>query len=376
MRIGIIGTRGIPNAYGGFEQFAEHFAVRMAKKGHEVSVYTSHNHPYIATQYKSVKLISCYDPEYLLGTAGQFIYDLNCIRDCRNRNFDIILQLGYTSSTIWSWLYPKDAVLVTNMDGLEWKRTKYSKPVRYFLRYAEKWGVKFSNYLIADSKGIQEYLHNHYNARSIYVPYGADLYKPNKDYHFALDTFSIKPYEYDLAIARFEPENNIEPILNAYAATPGKKLLLVGNHNATAFGRKMYKAFGKYKHIIFAGPVFEMAYLNALRHYARLYIHGHSVGGTNPSLLEAMACGPTICAYNNIFNKYVLGNDAFYFNDQNDLKGIITRSFLKEDHKQWQYNNEQKILDEYNWESVTEKLATCFNEWKYGKRLLQAFYAS
>lgn len=376
MRIGIIGTRGIPNAYGGFEQFAEHFAVRMAKKGYDVSVYASHNHPYIATQYKNVKLISCYDPEYMLGTAGQFIYDFNCIRDSRNRNFDVILQLGYTSSTVWSWLYPKDAILVTNMDGLEWKREKYSKPVRYFLRYAEKWGVRFSDHLIADSKGIQEYLQDSYNAGSTYIPYGADLYEGNKDHHFALDAFSVRPYGYDLVIARFEPENNIEAILAAYASVPDRDLLLVGNHEATAFGKKMYKSYSSYEHIHFAGPVFEMAHLNALRYYARLYVHGHSVGGTNPSLLEAMACGSLICAHNNIFNKHVLDNDALYFNDKNDLKQIIAEPLSKERHAQWQYNNGQKILKEYNWERVTEKLASCFNEWKYGKRLQQAFYVS
>src|ERR1700761_1406535 len=105
MKIGIIGTRGIPNQYGGFEQFAETFSTRMVEKGHEVIVYNSHRHPYTQKTYKDVQIVSCYDPEYLLGTAGQFVYDFNCIRDSRRQGFDIILQLGYTSSTIWSWLY-------------------------------------------------------------------------------------------------------------------------------------------------------------------------------------------------------------------------------------------------------------------------------
>src|ERR1700733_12147755 len=162
MKIGIIGTRGIPNQYGGFEQFAEKFSTKMVEKGHDVIVYTSHRHPYNESHYKNVQLVRCFDPEYLIGTAGQFIYDFNCIRNCRSQDFDIILQLGYTSSTIWSWLYPKSSILVTNMDGLEWTRAKYKKATQYFLPHAEKRGVHYSHYLIADSKGIQAYLLDKY----------------------------------------------------------------------------------------------------------------------------------------------------------------------------------------------------------------------
>src|SRR5215469_9735731 len=154
MNIGIIGTRGIPNQYGGFEQFAEFIAPALVERGHAVTVYNSSLHPYKENNWKGVNLVHQYDAEGKLGTAGQFIYDFNCIKDSRKRKFDVILQLGYTSSSVWSFLFPKKSVLVTNMDGLEWKRTKYSKPVRRFLRYAEKWAATYSDFLIADSKGI------------------------------------------------------------------------------------------------------------------------------------------------------------------------------------------------------------------------------
>ena len=157
MKIGILGTRGVPNHYGGFEQFAEFFSVFLAEKGHEVYVYNSHTHPYQEKEFKGVKLIHCHDPENKIGTIGQFIYDLNCILDARKKNFDIILQLGYTSSSVWFKLHPKNAVVITNMDGLEWKRTKYSKPVQQALKWAEKLAVKNSDFLIADSLGIQNY---------------------------------------------------------------------------------------------------------------------------------------------------------------------------------------------------------------------------
>ena len=176
MKIGIIGTRGIPNYYGGFEQFAEYLSVDLVKAGHEVFVYNSHSHPFQESNWNGVNIIHCNDPEDKMGTAGQFIYDLNCILDSRKRKFDIILQLGYTSSSIWGWLLPSKSIIVTNMDGLEWKRSKYSKPVQKFLQFAEYLGVKFSDHLIADSVGIQSYLKEKYKKDSVYIPYGANVF--------------------------------------------------------------------------------------------------------------------------------------------------------------------------------------------------------
>ena len=162
MKIAILGTRGIPNHYSGFEQFAEFFSVFLVEKGHDVYVYNSHDHLYQEKTFNGVNLIHQYDPEYKFGTFGQFIYDYNCIMDSRKRNFDIILQLGYTSNSIWFFLLPKKPIIITNMDGLEWKRSKYSKPVQQFLRFAERLAVKSSDFLISDSLGIQKYIDSKY----------------------------------------------------------------------------------------------------------------------------------------------------------------------------------------------------------------------
>ena len=134
MKIGILGTRGIPNHYGGFEHFAEHLSKGLVERGHDVTVYNSHKHPYHEKEWNGIKITHCFDPEYILGGAGQFVYDLNCILDARKRNYDIILMLGYTSSSVWGKLYPKNSIVITNMDGLEWKRAKFSKPVQNFLK--------------------------------------------------------------------------------------------------------------------------------------------------------------------------------------------------------------------------------------------------
>src|SRR5437868_1013378 len=132
LKIAILGTRGIPNNYGGFEQITERLSGGLADKGHELTVYNPHHHPYRENKWKNVRLVHCYDPE-AWPTAGQFIYDLNCIRHARKENYDVILFMGYTSSSIWHGFFPRESLIISNMDGLEWKRAKYNPLVRRFL---------------------------------------------------------------------------------------------------------------------------------------------------------------------------------------------------------------------------------------------------
>jgi hypothetical protein len=303
MRIAILGTRGIPNYYGGFEQCAEFLATGLVEHGHEVLVYNSHDHPYKESSWRGVTLIHCYDPENRLGTAGQFIYDLNCILDLRKRKVDVILQLGYTSSSIWGWLLPQGTVVTTNMDGLEWKRTKYSSKVKNFLLKAEKLGVKYSDHLISDSKGIQDYLKEKYKKDSHYIPYGADVFtNPRED---ILDEYRLRKQDYDLLIARLEPENSIEIILDGVRKADIKRdFLVIGNH-ATKYGQYLKDKYKNIQYIQFLGGIYDMEKLNSIRYYSNIYFHGHTVGGTNPSLLEAMASNSLVCANDNPFNRYI-----------------------------------------------------------------------
>ncbi|MGZ3822981.1 MAG: DUF1972 domain-containing protein [Mucilaginibacter sp.] len=180
LKIAILGTRGIPNHYGGFEHISEYVSAGLVKRGHSVTVYNSHNHPYTRDTWNGVNIKHCFDPEFLMGTAGQFIYDLNCLTDARKQKFDVVLLMGYTSSSIWGKLYPQNCAIITNMDGLEWKRSKYSKPVQQFLKYAEKLAVKYSHFYISDSRVIKEYLEDKYHIDSQYIPYGADVYSEHE----------------------------------------------------------------------------------------------------------------------------------------------------------------------------------------------------
>jgi len=351
MKIAILGTRGIPNNYGGFEQFAEYLSDYLFKKNHEVYVYNAHNHPFQGKKFNGINLIHKFDPESRIGTVGQFIYDFNCILDSRNRNFEIILQLGYTSSSIWAWILPKKSVIVTNMDGLEWKRTKYLKPIRWFLKYAEKLAVKTSDFLIADSIGIQAYLKEKYNINSKYIAYGAKVFEhPNEA---ILEEYDVKKNQYNLLIARLEPENNIETILEGITNCKSNlPFLVIGKHD-TSLGNYLKEKFRNTIYIRFLGGIYNQNHLNNLRYFSNLYFHGHSVGGTNPSLLEAMASSALVIANNNTFNKSILGNDAFYFNNSDDISRLSTN--VKSDHLQMVQNNIVKITTIYEWDLINNQ---------------------
>lgn len=363
MKIAIIGTRGIPNHYGGFEQCAEYLALGLVQRGFEVLVYNSHNHPYQESSWQNVEIVHCYDPEYKLGTIGQFIYDLNCIWDIRKRKVDVILQLGYTSSSVWGWLLPKNVIVTTNMDGLEWKRAKYSKPVRQFLTYAEKLGVKYSDYLIADSVGIQEYLKDKYGSASVYIPYGANVFE-NPDAS-ALKDYNVEPCQYNMLIARLEPENSIEIILDGVNESGSELPFLVIGKHTTKYGEYIKNKYAENRKIIFVGGVYNIDVLNNLRHFSNLYFHGHTVGGTNPSLLEAMASDALICAHDNVFNGSIVEGDGFYFKDKADVADLI-KSKQKGEYQILLENNRRKIVETYNWERITSQYADHLTEISHG----------
>jgi len=360
MRVAIIGTRGVPNFYGGFEQFAEYLSSSLIEKGHQVTVYNSHDHPYQQDNWKGVQIIHCFDPEDKIGTIGQFIYDFNCILDARRRKFDVILQLGYTSSSVWGWLLPrKKCVVTTNMDGLEWKRTKYTKPVQSFLKWAEKLAVRYSDHLIADSIGIQKYLKTKYQKEAIYIPYGATVFEKPDD--SCLADYGLHKFQYNMLVARLEPENNIETILDGVvAANTNIPFLVIGKHE-TVFGEYLKNKYSHMASIRFLGGMYDMYLLNNLRHYSNIYFHGHTVGGTNPSLLEAMASQCFICAHNNIFNRSILGEDAFYFKNATEIAEVLKKEF-KIDYFHLVRKNEEKIRLYYSWPKIVEQYLIHFKK--------------
>ena len=363
MKIAFVSTRGIPNNYGGFEQFAEYISVGMAQRGHEVVVYSPKFHPYQESTYKGVRIKHIYSPETWMGSSvGSFFYDFASLRDAlKKEDFDIIYEAGYTSiipAYIWFNVKKrKRPIFTTNMDGLENKRSKFSPMVRRFLDWEEKMAVKYSHYLIADNMGIHDYYKEKYGKESKFLAYGADIHDDFKAEY--LEEFGLKSEEYYILIARLEPENNIVMAIEGYLHSKenGRRPLIVVGKTNTPHGKELVEKYGNERNVEFVGGIYDFKKLDSVRHFSKAYFHGHSVGGTNPSLLEAMAAGCFIFAHDNIFNRAVLKENAFYYPSADKVTEYLTRIDTIAEGSKIQYTarNIEVIRNEYSWESLIDK---------------------
>lgn len=368
MKIAFVSTRGIPNNYGGFEQFAEYISVGLVARGHDVTVYSPHFHPYKESSYKGVKIKHIYSPEKWMGSSvGSFFYDFSSLRDAlKNENFDIIYEAGYTSiipAYIWFNIKNrKNPIVVTNMDGLEYKRSKFNPLVQKFIFWEEKMAVKHSHYLIADNMGIHDYYKEKYRRDSKFIAYGADIHTD-----FNVDTLSeydVTADNYYILIARLEPENNIEMAIQGYLKSNenGKKPLLIIGNTTTPHGKYLSGKYGHIDSVRFLGGIYNFKVLDDLRHFSSAYFHGHSVGGTNPSLLEAMAAGCFILANDNIFNRSVLKDNAIYYNSPDEVTRILNDEKCFSDKEVLIANNIQRISTDYSWERLVDQHEEYFKE--------------
>lgn len=369
MKIAFISTRGIPNNYGGFEQFAEYISVGLVQRGHEIVVYSPHFHPYKENIYKGVRIKHIYSPEtWMGGSVGSFFYDFSSLKDALKReHFDIIYEAGYTSIVpAYIWFNVKNIkypIFTTNMDGLEYKRTKFNKWVQKFIFWEERTTVKHSHYLIADNMGIHDYYKEKYGKESKFLAYGANIYD-NYDARL-LEEFGLKVDEYFLLIARLEPENNIEMAIKGYLQSNAtdKPLIIVGKTN-TPHGKYLVEEYGSQSKVKFVGGIYDFDKLNSVRHFSYAYFHGHSVGGTNPSLLEAMASDCFILAHDNIFNRAVLKNNAVYYSSSRQVVSVLNRmdDIVIQHKNQYIANNLEEIRVEYSWEKLVDEHEQYF-EW-------------
>jgi len=321
MRIAIIGTRGIPNNYGGFEQFAEYISTGLADNGHEVTVYNPHFHPYQEDTFGKVAIQKIYCPEAKLGSAGHFIYDYLSLKHAVKSGVDAIYAAGYGTLAPALTIMGRIPILVVNMDGIEWKRSKWNWATSRLMKLFERITVRRAAYIVSDNEGIREYYKTQFNRDSFFIAYGADpVYTFDAS---VLSAYGLQPHGYFLCIARLEPENNIETFLDGYCLATGhpEPFVVVGNYSLK-YGQYLREKY-KDRNVLFFGPIYEKHYLDNLRHFAKLYFHGHSVGGTNPSLLEAMATGCFIAAHDNSFNRSVLKDNALFFTDAKEVKTLL-----------------------------------------------------
>src|SRR4030095_787558 len=211
--------------------------------------------------------------------------------------------------------------------------------------------------LIADSIGIKDYIQTKYQKEALYIPYGADIPESFSDSYLA--NFSLQSNQYYLLIARMEPENNIETIIQGYQQSQQQFPLIIIGCTQNKHGQFLLKKYASAS-IRFRGAIYEHNTINALRHFSALYFHGHSVGGTNPSLLEAMACGSNIVAHDNVFNKSILGDDASYFSTAHDVIKIINQPFQQEVTSRNCQNNIEKIKAMYHWKKIISDYEAIF----------------
>jgi glycosyltransferase involved in cell wall biosynthesis len=355
----ILGTRGIPAQHGGFETFAEDLSLHLAARGHRVTVYCqteslgTPSAGALVDTWSGVRRVLIPAPNHAIGTVS---YDWASTLHA-SRDSGVVLTLGYNTA-VFSLAYRfRHMPSVMNMDGIEWKRQKWSLPEKVWLWLNERAGSRFANHLVADHPEIAAHLRAHTPANKITViPYGADavIDAPTA----ALEPYSLSSKGYYLLIARPEPENSILEIVRAFDSNRVRTpLLVLGNYNPgrNAYHRQVKEAARR--NVIFAGSIYDRATVQALRFHAKAYIHGHRVGGTNPSLVESLGAGNAILAHDNPFNRWVAGPGALYFRGARDLEQTIAalegaphRFFEMEQASRERHSHEftkEKILSAY-----------------------------
>ncbi len=322
-RLIILGIRGIPAAHGGFETFAQRLAPYLRDCGWRVTVYCqgSSSGRREEDQWEGIHRIHI--PVQREGAAGTVEFDIKCIRDVARLD-GTILTLGYNTGFLSTWLRMQGRRNLINMDGIEWKRAKYGVGPRAYLWLNEWLAASAGNDLIADHPKIADHLARRVSRDKIHIiPYGADrIDTADPD---LLAPFGVEPNRFLTIIARPEPENSVLEMVQAFSAKPrGAKLLVLGKYlRSHAYQSKVLDSAGP--EVIFPGAIYEKPVVDAMRYYSLAYLHGHRVGGTNPSLVEALGAGNAVIAHDNMFNRWVAGAAGLYFTDVDTCERHITR---------------------------------------------------
>lgn len=314
-KLSILGCRGIPAKYGGFETFAQNLALYLTSRGWSITVYCEYNdgHKLVEEHWNGIRLIHI--PVAGHNAVSSIIFDLKATLHSLGEN-NLIFVLGYNTAIFSIFYRLKGQINIMNMDGLEWQRAKWKLPEKLWL-YINDWcGCWLANHLIADHPAIKEHLQSRISSEKITViPYGEDVID-QADVSL-LQPYNLVPHEYVLVIARVEPENHILEIVSSFVSKKrGRKLIVLGRYIPEKFPYHQKVLTLQNEEVIFPGAIYDRQVVNALRFYACLYVHGHSVGGTNPSLVESLAASNPILAHDNRFNRWVAGKGAHYFKNQ------------------------------------------------------------
>lgn len=359
-RIAIIGTTGLPARYGGFETLAEHLVSSLAGE-FDITVYCSSK--YFGKRgerqetYKGARL------HYINLNANGYQsipYDfLSMIHAIRNN--DVLLLLGVSGALLLPFLklFTKKPILV-NIDGQEWKREKWNWIAKKILGVSEKLAVAFADQVIADNKVIQNYVEREYRRENtLLIEYGGDhvQHLPLRAETKIKYPFLQQPYAFN--VSRIEPENNIHLILDAFSRCPERNLVIVGLWNHGQYGMDLKKRYSGYPNIFLLDPIYDQNALNEIRANADVYVHGHSAGGTNPGLVEAMCLGLPVISFGVSYNRETTNHRARYFSNKEELLTII-QEMSPAEKKTIGREMKQYGLRKYTWQRITSLYAAAF----------------
>jgi glycosyltransferase involved in cell wall biosynthesis len=327
MKIAILGSRGIPASYGGFETFAENLAVGLAKEGYDVGVYCPSYQKYQEKTYKGASLVHILSWDNLfenriLRAIANLLYDIFSLFHVSFSKYDLVYMLGYASgpALVIPRLFGK--TVVVNPDGLEWKSKRWGLGARTWLYICEMVSAKWVNGLIADAQPIQEHFRVKYGVETACIPYGAEC--PGQKLGVQL------PYasgEYYLSVARMVPETSIPLMIRGFKASGSeKKMVVIGPVPDAKFFEAEVKPLLEEGRVLYLGPIYDREMLRTYRTQARALLHGHASDGTNPSLLESMGFASPVIAIRTKSNAAVLReNKGLYFQDETELAECIRR---------------------------------------------------
>lgn len=354
-KIAIVGSVGVPAMYGGFESLIENLLDYNLYCFDYTVFCSSKSYSDKLKVYKKARL------EYInLGANGfsSIFYDGYSLLKCFRHQYDIVLLLGVSGAIFLPILKPFiGATIVCNIDGIEWKRNKWGTLIKRFLKFSESLAIKYSDVIVTDNKGIADYVSSYYKKDSLTIAYGASVNRNHSN--TLLKKYGLNKGQYFFKVSRIEPENNIELILNTFSQIKDQRIVIVGNWNNSKFGKKMLKNYCMFSNISLLDPIYNQSDLNELRINCKGYIHGHSAGGTNPSLVEAMGLKLPIIAYDVNFNRYTLDNNGVYFKNKKELIYEISQFDCRniEIDKEKIY---ETFINRYTKETIAEKYAKLF----------------
>lgn len=375
----IIGSRGLPAKYGGFETFVEKLVENRISPQIQYHVAClSDDEAYHHFDYKGVDCFTIKAPK--LGPARVIAYDMMAINYALTlvKQQQIERPIFYIlGNTIGAFIAPfarkihhAGGLFYINPDGLEWKRAKWSKPVQNYLKYSEKVMTKHADLVISDNQGIESYIQKAYPwAKTTFIAYGTDLRlssltsQDEKVRHF-FDTWASKEKNYYLIVGRFVPENNYESIIREFMKSQTQRdLLIVCNHQGNAYFEELQQKtnFDQDKRIKFVGTVYDQELLKYIRNQAFAYIHGHEVGGTNPGLLEALAQTDLNLVLGVDFNRQVAKETALYWDKKVDnLVDVIHQVDKQSDFSDLGQAAKENMEEHYTWEKIVGEYEELF----------------